>query len=299
MGGLAASAVGAQLSSVTSAQAQPGRVPGTTNHYYVPATDKTVHWGYFSKLLKPQVEVSSGDYVTLETITHHANDDADRMVKGDPGVESIYHWDRNGKNVDRRGAGPMNPTLFGRGAGEGLGVHICTGPVAVRDAMPSDILEVRIVDVKPRPCANPLYKGKVFGSNAAAWWGFHYKLLETDPKPREVITIYEVDATGERNWAKGVYNFQWTPQTDPFGVVPQDHRLSRRARGPQDRAGAAQRWPASSTRCSRPRTSGCSTASAIPSTSPISGRRRSRTSTRNPRWTSPCRTPSGRRAISS
>jgi acetamidase/formamidase len=219
VGGMAASAVGAQLSSVSSAQAQPGRVPGTTNHYYVPATDKTVHWGYFSKLLKPQVEVSSGDYVTLETLTHHANDDADRMVKGDAGAESVYHWDRNGKNVDRRGAGPMQATLFGRGAGEGLGVHICTGPVAVKGAMPGDILEVRIVDVRPRPCANPQYRGKAFGSNAAAWWGFHYKHLETDPKPREVITIYEIDASGERNWAKGVYNFQWTPQTDPFGVV--------------------------------------------------------------------------------
>ena len=219
VGGMAASAVGAQLSSVSSAQAQPGRVPGTTNHYYVPATDKTVHWGYFSKLLKPQVEVSSGDYVTLETLTHHANDDADRMVKGDAGAESVYFWDRNGKNVDRRGAGPMQATLFGRGAGEGLGVHICTGPVAVKGAMPGDILEVRIVDVRPRPCANPQYRGKAFGSNAAAWWGFHYKHLETDPKPREVITIYEIDASGERNWAKGVYNFQWTPQTDPFGVV--------------------------------------------------------------------------------
>jgi acetamidase/formamidase len=41
----------------------------------------------------------------------------------------------------------------------------------------------------------------------------------TEPNPREVITIYEVDATGERNWAKAVYNFQWTPQTDPSGVV--------------------------------------------------------------------------------
>jgi len=46
--------------SAAAAQAQPGRVPGTMNHYYVPATDKTVHWGYFSKLLKPLVEVSSG-----------------------------------------------------------------------------------------------------------------------------------------------------------------------------------------------------------------------------------------------
>src|SRR5262245_260372 len=90
-----------------TAMAQPGRVPGTTNHYFVPANDKTVHWGYFSKLLKPQIEVSSGDFVTLETLTHHANDDADRMVKGDAGAESVYHWDRNGKNVDRRGARPM------------------------------------------------------------------------------------------------------------------------------------------------------------------------------------------------
>lgn len=218
-GGLAASAAGGALSSVVNAQAQPTRVPGTTNHYYVPATDKTVHWGYFSKLLKPQVEVNSGDFVTLETLTHHANDDAERMIKGDPGAESVYYWDRQRKGVDRRGAGPIQPTLFGRGAGEGLGVHICTGPVAVRGAEPGDILEVRIIDVKPRPCANPQHRGKSFGSNAAAWWGFHYKDLLTEPKPREVITIYEVDATGERNWAKGVYSFRWTPQTDPFGVV--------------------------------------------------------------------------------
>ena len=235
--GGAAASVG--LSTV-AAQAQPGRVPGTTNHYFVPATDKTVHWGYFSKLLKPLVEVSSGDFVTIETLTHHANDDGERMIKGDPGAESVYYWDRQRKGVDRRGAGPMQPTLFGRGAGEGLGVHICTGPVAVKGAMPGDILEVRIIDVKPRPCANAQYKGKSFGSNAAAWWGFHYKDLLTDPKPREVITIYEVDTSGERNWAKAVYNFQWTPQTDPYGVVhkiidypgvPVDHRTVKENHG--------------------------------------------------------------------
>ena len=213
-----AAATAASMAAVT-AYAQPGRVPGTTNHYHVPATDKTVHWGYFSKSLKPVVEVESGDFVTIEVLTHHANDDASRMVNGDPGAESVFFWDRQRKGVDRRGAGPMQPTLFGRGAGEGLGVHICTGPVAVRGAEPGDILEVRIVAVKPRPCPTPQYKGKSFGSNAAAWWGFHYKELLTEPKPREVITIYEVDTAGERNWAKAVYNFRWMPQTDPFGVV--------------------------------------------------------------------------------
>ena len=54
------------------------------------------------------------------------------------------------------------------------------------------MIELRIIDVAPRPCANPKYPGKAFGSNAAAWWGFHYKDLLTEPKPREVVTIYEV-----------------------------------------------------------------------------------------------------------
>jgi acetamidase/formamidase len=85
--------------------------------------------------------------------------------------------------------------------------------------MPGDVLEVRILDAKPRPSANSQYKGKSFGSNAAAWWGFQYKDLLTEPKQREVITIYELDAGGETNFARAVYNFRWTPQTDPYGVV--------------------------------------------------------------------------------
>ncbi|MBL1458706.1 MAG: acetamidase/formamidase family protein [Methylophaga sp.] len=185
-------------------------------HYYIPATPETVLWGYFSKSAKPTVEIESGDFVTMETLTHHANDDAERMVKGDPGAESIFHWDAKRKGVDRRGAGPMDAKI---GAGGGAGVHICTGPVRIKGAQPGDILEVRIVDVTPRPSGNPDYKGKTFGSNAAAWWGFHYGDMLTEPKKREVVTIYEVDATGERNWAKAVYNYRWTPQTDPFGVV--------------------------------------------------------------------------------
>ena len=191
----------------------------TLNHFHVPATDKTVHWGYFSKNLPPVVEVVSGDFVTIETVTHHAYDDHERMIKGDAGVESIFHWDSKRKGVDRRGAGPMNASLFGRGAGEGLGVHICTGPVAVKGAEPGDILEVRILDVKPRPSGNPKFPGKTFGSNAAAWWGFHYKDLLEEPKPREVITIYEIDTSGAHDIAKALYNFRWTPQTDPFGKV--------------------------------------------------------------------------------
>jgi acetamidase/formamidase len=238
-GSLAGAVLGASgISATPTAHAEAAR--NTLNHYHVPANSETVHWGYFSKKLKPVVEISSGDFVTIETVTHHANDDAERMVQGDPGVESIFYWDKKKKGVNRRGAGPEDASLFGRGAGEGLGVHVCTGPVAVKGAVAGDILEVRIIDVKPRPTGNPKFPGKTFGSNAAAWWGFHYNDLLEEPKPREVITIYEVDTSGERDFAKAVYNFRWVPQTDPFGVVhktidypgvPVDHTKTKRKFG--------------------------------------------------------------------
>ncbi|HWB45718.1 MAG TPA: acetamidase/formamidase family protein [Hyphomicrobiaceae bacterium] len=234
--GGASALMGGGLSLVTPAlaQATKAKQPEHPSYHYLPANADTVHWGYFSKSLKPRVELNSGDYVTIETLTHHACDDRERMVTGDPGAESVFLWTKDKKGVNRRGAGPMDSPI---GAGAGAGVHIMTGPVAVRGAEPGDILEVRIIDCKPRPCVNPSFKGKSFGSNAAAWWGFHYNDLLTEPKPREVVTIYEVDASGAKSWAQAVHSFRWVPQTDPFGVVhktidypgvPVDHTKTQR-----------------------------------------------------------------------
>jgi len=213
----------------------PTRESSKPRHHLLRATANTIHWGYFSHDLKPVLEIDSADTVTIETLTQHAADDWERMVRGDPGAESVFHWTAARKNVNRRGAGPMDASIYGRGAGEGFGVHICTGPIAVRGAQPGDVLEVRILDIHPRRCANPKFAGRAFGSNAAAWWGFHYRELLTEPKPREVVTIYELDADAtesETACARAVYNFRWTPQRDPFGVmhptidypgVPVDH----------------------------------------------------------------------------
>ena len=187
-------------------------------HHTLPANNETVQWGYFSKDVDPVLSVISGDFITIETLSHHANDDASLMVDGDPGAESIFRWNRDGKGIDRRGAGPKDASLFGRGAGEGLGVHILTGPVYIEGAEPGDIVEVRILDLRPRPSANPDHPGKAFGSNAAAWWGYHYQDLIDEPRPREVVTIYEIDVTGERTWARALYNYRWVTQTDPYGV---------------------------------------------------------------------------------
>ena len=198
----------------------PVPVKRGARHHYLPVTPDTIHWGHFSSSLKPVLTVESGDYVTVETLTHHANDDHDRMVKGDQAVEDIYRWTAEGKTVNRRGAGALDSSSStGRGAGEGFGVHICTGPIEIAGAEPNDIVEIRILELKPRTSANPKYSGQSFGSNAAAYWGFQYNDLLTEPKQREVITIYEVESEMGRSCARAVYNYRWTPQTDPFGVV--------------------------------------------------------------------------------
>jgi len=176
-----------------------------------------VHWGYFSRSLKPVIEIASGDTVVVETLSQHASDDADLMILGDAGAESVFGWTATAKNVDRRGAGPMDASVFGRGAGEGFGVHICTGPIAVKGAEPGDVLEIRLIDIRPRPSGNPACAGRVFGSSVSAWWGYHYDDLLADAPTREIITIYEIDAAGD--CARALYAYRWTPTADPFGVV--------------------------------------------------------------------------------
>ena len=188
-------------------------------HHHLPANEATVHWGYMSHSLTPTLEVESGDYVTVETLSHHCGDDYERMIKGDSGAESVYQWTAEQKAVARRGAGPMSANIFKRGAGEGFGVQICTGPIAIRGAQPGDVVEVRILDIRPRPCANARYADRAFGSNVATWWGFHHKELLGEPRRREVVTIYEIDCADGGEYATAAYSFPWVPQTDPDGVV--------------------------------------------------------------------------------
>jgi len=210
-------ALAPKRAAVTSAYPTGGT--STPRHYYLPVSDKTVHWGYFSRALKPVLSIDSGDLVTIETLTQHASDDCARMIQDDPGAESVFHWTSREKAVNRRGAGPMDASICGRGAGEGFGVHICTGPVYVKGAEPGDVLEIRILDILPRASNHPEHKGRVFGSNAATWWGFHYHDLLTEPKQREVVTLYEIDTDNQPPLARALYSYRWTPQTDPFGVV--------------------------------------------------------------------------------
>ena len=214
-------ATGASCAPIDEPPPSAAAAAPSGRHFHLPATPETVHWGYLSRDIAPVLTVDSGDIVTIETLTQHAYDDYERMIKGDSGAESVFQWTRERKAIERRGAGPADASIYGRGSGEGFGVHICTGPIYVKEAQPGDVLEVRILDIAPRLAASAKYEGRAFGSNAAAWWGFHYDDLLDEPRPREVVTIYEVNCSAGQHCAHAIYNFRWTPQRDPNGV---EHR---------------------------------------------------------------------------
>ncbi|UPK46582.1 acetamidase/formamidase family protein [Paenibacillus pabuli] len=176
-----------------------GNIPKT---HYLEANSENVRWGNIGKG-DPVLTVNSGDIVTVEAVTHHSGDDYERMIKGDIGVEDIFHWSETEKHKADRGPG----------------VHIMTGPIAVEGAEPGDVLEVKILDMKLRPNGNGEYAGKTYGSNVAANWGLLYGEMEEAPSTREVVTIYEMQTKGGNDYAKALYNYRWTPQTDPDGMV--------------------------------------------------------------------------------
>src|SRR5256714_8528622 len=111
-GAAALTAGGISLVTPEMAAAAERHQPAKRSYHHLPANADTVHWGYFSKKLKPQVEIDSGDLITIEALTHHANDDAERMAKADPGAETAFLWTKETKRVNRRAAAPIDASLF-------------------------------------------------------------------------------------------------------------------------------------------------------------------------------------------
>ena len=153
-----------------SAERRPEILPGALHS--LRATPETVHWGYFDPTLAPALTVRSGDLVQVQAVTHHAGDAPDLMMDDD--IARIF---RNVPEADRH-----------------PGVHIMTGPIAIEDARPGDMLEVRYLRMTPR---------LRYGSNLAANWGYLYK--EFGEKER--VTIYELDENAQAASAVYAYDF--------------------------------------------------------------------------------------------
>jgi acetamidase/formamidase len=97
------------------------------------ATPETVAWGYYWSQAKPVLTVKSGDTVVMQTLSTCGT--ADRLEQRGIAHADIPDYVRDiYAKVPREQRGP--------------GGHILTGPVAIEEAEPGDVLEVRIKKVQ-------------------------------------------------------------------------------------------------------------------------------------------------------
>ena len=96
------------------------------------ATPSTVAWGYYSAKAKPAITVHSGDTVVMQTASTCGP--PQRLLANGVKQADIPDW--LGKLYD---GVPQDQ--------RGPGGHILTGPVAVAEAEPGDVLEVRVVKI--------------------------------------------------------------------------------------------------------------------------------------------------------
>ncbi len=98
--------------------------------YTLPATPQTVAWGYYSGLSKPALTVHSGDTVRIQALSTCGS--PERMME---------------HGVARADIPPYTDAIYRDVQDKGPGGHILTGPVAVAEAEPGDVLEVQILKV--------------------------------------------------------------------------------------------------------------------------------------------------------
>lgn len=93
-------------------------------------TPSTVQWGSFASDAKPVLSVKPGELVIIDTIC--AIDELEQLgAKADDPIRELKEIEAKVKD---KGPGP----------------HVLTGPVAIEGAMPGDVLEVEIVDIRLR-----------------------------------------------------------------------------------------------------------------------------------------------------
>lgn len=92
----------------------------------VDAGAQTVHWGYLDAALTPVATINSGDVITISTVSGGPETLPPAPLQVPSALREIH-------------AGVSTRMLPG---------HICTGPIAVRDARPGQVLQVDIESVE-------------------------------------------------------------------------------------------------------------------------------------------------------
>ncbi len=133
--------------------------------FNLPASPATVVWGYYSQDAKPVLTIHSGDSVRIQTASScpsPARLEAAGVAPGD-----IPEYDRD---------------IHDHVTDKGPGGHILTGPVAIAEAEPGDVLEVQIqkIDLDVPFACNSFGPGRGFLPN-----DFPYARLKIIPLDRQ------------------------------------------------------------------------------------------------------------------
>jgi acetamidase/formamidase len=105
-------------------------LPAHATEFNLPATPANVAWGYYSGQSKPALTVHSGDTVRMQTLSTCGSPEL-MMSRGVQRADIPLYTDAIYKEVTDKGPGG----------------HILTGPVAIAEAEPGDVLEVQILKV--------------------------------------------------------------------------------------------------------------------------------------------------------
>jgi acetamidase/formamidase len=133
--------------------------------FNLPASPATVVWGYYSQDAKPVLTVHTGDTVRIQTASSCPS--PARLEAAGVAPNDIPQYDRD---------------IHDRVTDKGPGGHILTGPVAIAEAEPGDVLEVQIqkIDLEVPFACNSFGPGRGFLPN-----DFPYARLKIIPLDRE------------------------------------------------------------------------------------------------------------------
>jgi acetamidase/formamidase len=177
-GRLARAAGGGDAGRAAGIAGNPGRL------HIIPSTKETVRLGVFDTTLPPIVTIESGDWVSFpDTWSHFMNE-------LQPGV-------------------PVARLAELRTRNPGRGPHSIIGPIAVKDAEPGDVLEVRYKRLRP------VEWGVVFNNPASLGTG----LLPQDFSQGQVKYV-DLDLTAMQGKFAPNINIPLGPFQGTFGVAP-------------------------------------------------------------------------------
>jgi acetamidase/formamidase len=106
-------------------------VLASASEHQLKAKPENIAWGYYWSAAKPVLKIKSGDIVEIQTVSGNPMNLERAGLKLDD-IQPELRAVNNGVPRDARGPGG----------------HILTGPIFIEGAMPGDVLELRILEIK-------------------------------------------------------------------------------------------------------------------------------------------------------